>query len=270
MMFANQSPIGYSNGYTGGIGNPVPPNPIANIGGCGYNQPMGNYGYNPYMNQQYQQQPITGGYYTNNYYTQNPYLVQRQMELQKMQEEEANRQQASIMKFISRNVNRSLGYEVNDEYLSQYDPVYRDPKEIQCEQHWDRMQRLEQLSQQQQVSTPVTRMNDNNNARIAQMKERYPDDMDLFAFLEVAGELYCEAVAEKGRQQEVQINRLYNQNDFRQLLNLHNTGGSYYSSIMNFNPDDVSIDDMEITLPENLARSYSERKAKFFNAILGG
>lgn len=270
MMFSNQSPIGYGNGYTGGMGYPIPPNPIANVGGYGYNQP--NYGgYNPYMNQQYQSQPMIGGYYTNNYYNTNPYLVQRQMELQRIQEEEAIKQQASIMKFISKNVSAYLGYEVNDEYLSQYDPYIKDPKEIQCEQHWERMQRLERLSQQQQnVTTQATRMNQNNNARMAMMKEKYPDDMSLFDFLEVAGELYCEAVAAKGLRQETQVNRLYNQNDFRQLLNLHNTGGSYYNSIMNFNPDDASIDDEEITLPENLARTYSERKAKFFNAILGG
>lgn len=285
MMFMNQSPIGNSVGYNGGIGCPVPPNPIANIGGYGYNQPMNYSGYNPYANQQqvgtyganpyiqpnYQPQPMIGGFYTNNYYNSNPYLVQRQMELQRIQEEEAMKQQASIMKFISKNVNGYLGVEVDDEYLSQYDPRYMDPKEIQCGQHWERMQRLEQLSQQQQnVTTQASKMNQNNNARMAQMKEKYPDDMSLFQFLEVAGELYCEAVAAKGREQEMQVNRLYNQGDFRQLLNLHNTGGSYYSSIMNFNPDDTSIDDMEITLPENLARSYSERKAKFFNAILGG
>jgi len=316
MMFANQSPIANSIGYNGGMGYPVPPTPIANVGGYGYNQPA-NYGYNPYMqqttytgynpymNQQqqpvggsgfeqylqqpiaggafaqynpqqsygygYQSQPMVGGYYTNNYYGANPYLIQRQMELQRMQEEEAMKQQASIMKMISRNVNSYLGVEVDDEYLSQYDPYYVDQKEIQCEQHWQRMQRLEQLSQQQDnVSTQISRMNQNNNTRMAQMKENYPDDMSLFEFLERAGELYCEAKAARGYQQEREVNRVYNQGNFQHLLNLHNTSGSYYSSIMNFDPNDISTDDLEVTLPENLARSYSERKAKFFSAILGG
>lgn len=303
MIFNNVSSTVDSIGYNGGIGYSVPPNPMFNVGGIGYNQPMSmSTGYNPYAMQanqpqpimqtiyqpqgytspnmvgnngmpiagQYQPQPMVGSYYTGaGYYAQNPYLIQRQMELQRIQEEEMAKQQASIMKMISKNVNNYLGVEVDDEYLSQYDPVYKDPKEIKCEQNWGHVQHLEQLLQSQtKIKTKVDTINENNNARMAKMKETYPDDMSLFDFLERAGELYAEAVTNKRQQQEKQVNRLYQQSSYSNLLNIHNNG-SYYNKIMNFQPDDVSVDDLEVTLPENLARTYDKRRADFFAAILG-
>ncbi len=311
MMFNNLSPTVDSMGINGGMGYPVPPNPIVSIGGVGYNQPIQTTGYNPYLTQAsqpqvnmqstyqptqigytsplmvggngmpitgqympYQQfsqpQPMVGSYYTGaGYYAANPYLIQRQMEIQRLQEEELEKQQAGLMKMISKNVNSYLGVEVDEDFLKQYDPVYKDPKEIKCEQNWSRMVHLEQLSQSpNKVQTRVYTINQNNNIRIAKMKERYPDDMTLFEFLEIAGELYNEAITSKIQQQEQQVNRLYQQSSYSNLLNIHNNG-SYYNKIMNFQPDDISVDDLEVTLPENLARTYDQRRADFFKAILG-
>ena len=145
-MFNTQSPI-INNIMSGGMGNTIPPNSIGNvnIGGMGYNQPQ----FNPYASvqqtgfipqQQYQQpqmngyennynQPQMNGYYNNiynGYY--NPYMAQRQQELYEAQQKELQQQQTNIWKLVSKKVNHALGKEVDDKYLSMYDPVTYDTK----------------------------------------------------------------------------------------------------------------------------------------------
>lgn len=306
-MFNMQSPI-VNNIIGGGMGNTIPPNPIdntINIGGMGYNQqqfnPYANVqqqqtsGFNPYQQMNYQQpmmqqqmmyqqpqiggyqqpminnyqQPQMGGYYNsiyNGYY--NPYLAQRQQELYEAQQKELQMQQSNIWKMLSRGVNKALGKEVDDQYLSMYDPVTYDTKEQKIYEQFNHFEYLDRInSQGTPIRTPASIMVENNIKRYELAKERFPDDTSLYDFLANAGELYAEMLMDKAKHEQRQLNRLYNQNDYQQLVNLHNKTGSYYNQLMNNNP---SIDDMEITLPSHLSTEYQRRKQAFINSIMGG
>lgn len=239
-------------------------------------QPQMN-GFNPYQ-QQYQninynqQSQQMGGYYNSiydGYY--NPYMAQRQQELQQIQMKEIQLQQSAIWKLLSKKVNHALGREVDDEYLSKlYDPVIIDQKEQASIDKYNHMQQLENIYRQgpMYIKTPNTVRIENNIQRFELAKKRFPDDTSLYDFLSQAGELYSDVIMSKVKKDQKQLNKLYNHNDYQQLINMHTKTESYFNKLLNNNGQ--SIDDMEITLPSHLNTEYQRRKQAFMNSILGG
>lgn len=229
-----------------GMYNNVPINPIGSIG-------IGNQGYN-------------GGYYNNlynGYY--NPYLIQKQEELRKAQERAFFDQQASIWKKVSKACNNYFGTHQDDmdNHLKQYD--YVEP-----EQQNPELQITMKLMQLEMNGSTVNPMMlnfvANNNRIYDQAKERFPDSMGLMEFLENAGTLYNEAIREAHKEKMRDTSKLYNSSEFNSLLSLHNNGNKF-NGFGGFNKD-ITIEDMEITLPTKLQTEYQERRQKFLNAIL--
>ena len=229
-----------------GMSNNVPINPIGSIG-------IGNQGYN-------------GGYYNNlynGYY--NPYLLQKQEELRKAQERDFYNQQANIWKMVSRGCNNYFGTHQDDmdEHLRRYD--YVEP-----EQQNPELQVTLKLMQLEVTGSYVNPMMMNfvaNNNRIYdQAKQAFPDSMGLMEFLENAGTLYNEAISAEHKEKMKDTSKLYKSSEFNNLLSLHNSGNRF-NGFGSLNKE-ITIEDMEITLPTKLQTEYQERRQKFLNAIL--
>jgi hypothetical protein len=243
-MFNYNSPIvNNMMGYGGMYNGYIPPQPIGNminIGGQGYN----------------------GGYYNgiyNNYF--NPYLAMQQEELRKAQEREMLRQQSEIMKSISRNVNTALGRDVDDEYLSQYDPIEYDNEKVQNDMLYDRLVNLDRTATT--FNPRLANFVEYNNKMFDAAKERFPDNTGVINFFSQAGELYAEAMMREWKEKQKDLTQLYNSDKYKQLINLHSKGGS----LGNLNRN-IDVNDMEITLPNHLQNEYTARKAAFLDAIL--
>lgn len=231
----------------------------------GYPQQFQTYGYPP--QQQYYNM---GSYYNGNQMYYNPYLQQNLYYQQQIQQQEMMKKQSEIMKTLSRNLHKSMGNEISEEELSElYDPKPIDPKMYEMMNTAQHIAKLETLSKNPITNTPVQKIIDNNNKRLSYIKQSYPDDMSLFDFLEKAGELYTQIVNEEYMAKSKEINNLYNQSQYKDLLNSSMRPDSYSSTILNFKPNDnFSLDDLEITLPNQIASKYEQRRSEFLQSIL--
>ncbi|MGL5330504.1 MAG: hypothetical protein ACRDD7_14630, partial [Peptostreptococcaceae bacterium] len=232
----------------------IPPNPIGNTMAIGSN------GYN-------------GGYYSNiynNYY--NPYLAAQQAQIQQVQLAEQQRMQSDVLKSISRAVNKSIGTDIQDwdKHLSQYDP---------------QDQRMQQQDPEELITQRLLNLNQNgfngnifayqtivaNNAYYDKVKQQYPDDMESLEFSKQFGEIYVEMLQDRQKQLGKNLGQLYDRNGYGQLVQMHKNNNSYFNTVFgNKQPQgNISIDDMEIKLPNHLQNEYQDRKQAFLNSILG-
>lgn len=259
-MFNQQSPIVnnmmgqqgiYPNGY-------IPPNPIGNV------MSIGNIGYNT-------NQPTMGGYYNNiynNYY--NPYLAQQQEQLRQAQLMEQQRAQSDLFKSISKNVNKALGVEVDDEYLKRYDPEVEKAKNVDEELLiTNKLMNLHYngyYGNYQAISYIEA-----NNKHYEQVKQQYPDDMSMLDYSIKFADLYVEYLQDKEKQSRKNLTQLYDRNGYNQLIQMHKNPNNYFSSVFQGgnNNRDVSIDDMEIKLPNHMNNEYQMRRQAFMQSILG-
>lgn len=239
----NQSPTFTNN--LGGMGY-IPPRPIGNIvsiGGIGYNNNAGGY-YN--------------GMY-NNYY--NPYLHQQRMEMEKAKLREEAQGQAGIWKMLSKGCNQALGNNVEnmDEHLKKYDPVYEDNPQYQQEQEYYHLLTLNHngIELRERIRSNF----EAQNVIFSREKETRPDNMSLVEFCSTAGELYAEAMTNEARDKQRNVSKLYNQDQFRQLIDIHNARVNGFKN--------TSIDDMEVTLPAHLSSTtFQQRRKAFLETIL--
>lgn len=236
----------YSPGY-------IPPNPIGNIVNIG----------NGYNNM--------GGYYNNNYSYYNPYLIAQQQQAMMAQQREEERRQSDIMKLISTKVNKAGGYEVTDEFLNQYNPVYEQPQNEDLEI----TNRLANIFYN--GSCGDQRLIAGINARNAlydSHKQRFSDDMSMFEFFERGGELYREALEQKHLAAQRDVSRLYNSSQYNELIGMHKNSSNYYNSIFRGGNQgkEITIDDLEVKLPDQLQSNneYQRRKQEFINKLVGG
>lgn len=272
MIFNNNSPIinnMMGNGMYLNKGY-MPPTPISNVIGVGTN------GYNNMNNGMMNM----GGYYNNNYNYYNPYLIQQQQQLQQSQMREQMRQQTDILKTISKSVNKALGADIDmEKHLEQYNPenYYQGIKSNN--QYGYYQQDNEQLVHDRLMSihcnghtgNPVNqRLIQANNILYEQEKQTRPDEYGIIEFNKSAGELYNEIVQQEQRMVQRDLTKLYNPNQYNQLVKMNGSGNSYFNSMFQgtaMMQNDMNIDDMEVKLPNHLVNTYDERKQAFLNAI---
>lgn len=232
--------------------NPNPMGNILNIGSQGYN----------------------GGYYNNmynNYY--NPYLAMKQQQQAEAMFKEQQRQQSDIMKKISRAVNKSSGYDISEESLnSLYD--YKEPEQYKVDtESVEYMQSYVtnlHLNGYQYTPQEIAYVN-HFNSQYDKSKQQYPDDISMYDFHIKMSENYVDMLLEKEKEKQKDVSKLYNNDDYRKLLNMNSNNNTYFNSIFNGgnnNQNNVSIDDMEISLPNHLANEYQSRRKQFLDAIL--
>lgn len=225
----------------------------------------------PFNNQGvYQSTPQIGlGYYNGYYgYNQNPYYYQQTydpFEIRRRQEEEYQKQLKirrgqieSMKKMIEINCH-FFGYEFDE---SAYDEMYSDEKiyerQRDMQQHIN-MHQLQQCIAQQNIQQQMKYQEIENNGYPTEVK-----DETLLEFLEgTARDEYIKIVEDGYYKQSKQaIGSLYNKPGYEELLRIHNAN--------RFLSPNVTIDDMEITLPEHLRNTRNERREKFLQCITQG
>lgn len=267
MIFNNNSPIinnmmgnnGIYNGY-------IPSNPIGNVVGIGTN------GYNN-MNL-----GNMGGYYNNQYNYYNPYLVQQQQQLYEAQLKEQLRQQSDVLKTISRSVNKALGADIDmEKHLEQYNPenYFKDQFNTPANDYYNSEQavhdKLMNIHFNGITGNPYNiRLIQANNILYDQEKQKRPDEYGIIEYNKSAGELYNEIVEQEQRNMQRNLTRLYNPTQYNQLVKMNSGANSYFNSVFQGTAmqKEMNIDDMEVTLPSHLVKSYDDRKRAFLDAIL--
>lgn len=230
------------------MGYNVPSNPIGNVVNMGMGYNMTN----------------MGGYYNNvynGYY--NPYLAAEQEKIRKAQEKEQMRQQSSLMKRLVKGVNNALGMETSEEALKQFDPIeISQDYELQntnylMNLHYNGLNYNPRLAAQVQA----------NNQIYDKMKERFPDNMGIYEFHKYGAEYYVETKLEEDRQKQRNLSQLYNSQEYNKLISKYK--GTNFSSIFgNRNSEEITLDDLEVTLPAHLSNVYEERRKMFLETIL--
>ena len=236
---------------------------FGNIGGLGYNSgvnPFLNANMNPYYNQM-----MNGGYYSGYYNNYNPQEIMRQMEEQRKAQEQAMRNQIEIQKMKARLYNSFNGIENDEDYLEKfYNPnTY---SEIQKDlDDYDEMIRLATISNDPNRLIGPNQYAINEFARISNdIRSRHPVDQSFNDFMNSAGDLYRDAlINESARMLRKNIGNTYDRQAYNQLANMHRQ--SSFASLR----QNVSVDDLSISLPKHLqqSQSYQERKNQFLSYI---
>ena len=96
------------------------------------------------------------------------------------------------------------------------------------------------------------------------IRSRHPVDQSFNDFMNTAGDLYRDAlINENVRELRKNIANTYDRQAYNQLANMHNQ--SSFASLR----QNVSVDDLSISLPKHLqqSQSYQERKNQFLSYI---
>lgn len=230
----------------------VPPSPIGNSGLAQMPIPMspvGNY-YDP--RSQYQ------------FY--NPWEAQRrQDELIKNQNLLID-EQISIQKAMVRNANSAFGISVNEKELDEAF-AYQKPKVTNTVEAYTQYQENMKSAQLvQAISSPITyNVNAERavtvfvNGEESMMKKR--EGLSLEDQLTALNELSYDLDEEAMKKDRRNLGNTYNQSQYRQLIS--NTTDPLRSMFAA-----ADIDDMEITLPDNLPASYAEKRAAFMRKLM--
>ena len=243
--------------------------------------PIGFGGYN--MN--------NGGYYSGQYNNFNPYLIQQQNEIQLKQLQEQENYQINMMKELYKTACNYNGREVTEEGLAYYDQFryYTQPpvnevdlsgltpqevnnyREISMrEAIYDKQQqdveRVGALMDQGRTinGNPNILAKAYRNAKMFEERQKkVPPDIGLMEYLEkYAVDDYYEAMNNEIRKTQ-NTSQLYNQNDYRSLLERHKN--SLFGPALDPNSN---IDDQEIRLPNYVSDAQKqERRKRFFETI---
>lgn len=246
-MFNNYVP-------TGNVPYNIQPNPIGNV------MPISQQGY-------------VGGYYNNmynNYY--NPYLAIQAQQAREAQFKEEQRKQSDIMKKISRAVNKAAGSDISDEDLNKiYD--YKEPE--RCKTDTDSVEYMQSYVYNLHVNGLNYLPQDIQyinyfNSMYDKTRQEIPNDISMYEYNNKMSEQYIQMLLDKDKQKQKEISKLYNNNDYRKLLDMNSKSNSYFNSIFNGRTMDnnVTIDDMEISLPNHISNEYQTRRKMFIDAIL--
>lgn len=236
---------------------------FGNIGGLGYNNTV-----NPYlnmMNNPYANQMMNGGYYSGYYNNYNPQAIMRQMEEQRKAQEAAIRNQIELQKMKARMYNTFHGIETDEDYLEKfYNPnTYTElQKDVD---DYNEMMRLAAISNDPSRIVGPNYYAMNEIARISNdIRSKHPVDQSFTDFMNTAGDLYREAlINENTREMRKNIANTYDRQAFNQLATMHKQ--SSFASLR----QNVSVDDLSISLPPHLqqSKSYQEKKNQFLNFI---
>lgn len=238
---------------------------VPNIGGLGYN--TGNNPYLQYMNSPQANQLMNGGYYSG-YYNYNPLEIRRQMEEQRRRQEQEIQNYINIQKMKANIFGTFNGIEIDEEYERYLQEYYNPNTYVEINKDLNEYEEMRRLSQ---MSYDPSRMISNatiigNIARVSEeIRSKHPIDQRFTDYLNTAGDIYREAIInERIRQTRQNIANTYNREAYNQLASLHNQSSSFASLRQN-----VSVDDLSISLPDHLKRGqeYQERKNQFLSYI---
>lgn len=242
-------------------------NQIPTYGG---NQSQQNNYQQPY--QAYQQVPYNAnmniggyGYYTgmyNNLYS--PYH-QRQLEEQRQQQERAAIEQKIHMeKLLVRNTLAYRGQQVSDEELDKMVREKYYPSVNQTYQGNSNIDYLMQNSMTLYNSQLVPYQNYelyNQIQKANELRDEYKNVETLNDWFGKVSNDLIRTRDEERRMEERDLRGLYDTNNYRSLLDVHN---STFSSLAG----EVSLDDMAIELPSRLKNNYNERRRMFLEQIM--
>ena len=227
----------------------------------------------PYYGTAYQNAvPIGGAGYSGGYnfgYGYG-YVSYDPLEIRRMQEEEEERRKREYNSGINlrkRLVRASEFYFnngiVDQETLDSQYSLENMQKIYKREMHDMNMERLSYLNEVQQVQREQYYY---QLAQTANSESNQSKNESLIEFLEgIATDRYMEMVVKaKYESQSRNIGRLYNHESFAELISMHNLNNNTNPI---FNPM-VTVDDLEILLPQKLKNEYEERRAQFIKAIV--
>ncbi len=150
--------------------------------------------------------------------------------IQKIEEENIRKHQE---------LSKKMHYESVERSLSDIDPNYESPDYKERKMHM---------------------------SKIAEKNEKLFDkDDDLFDFFERSGEIVQTYMIEETNRNAHNVNLLYNNAQYRNILN---TSGNMYQYDPFSNQYNYNIDDEEIKLPKVLNDEYIRRKQQFLNSII--
>ena len=236
---------------------------FGNIGGLGYNNAVNPY-LNNFMNPPQYNQMMNGGYYSG-YYNYNPQEIMRQMEEQRKAQEEAVRNQIEIQKMKARIYNTLNGIETDEEFLETY---FNPNTYVELQKDVDDYNEMVRLSSIANDPNRVIGPNYyiiNQFARISEdIRSKHPVDQSFEQYMNTAGDAYRDAlINENARELRKNIANTYDRQAYNQLTNMHRQ--SSFASLR----QNVSVDDLSISLPKHLQQSssYQERKNQFLSYI---
>lgn len=225
----------------------MPVTNIMNISGAGYNQGMMGGYYNPHAQSYY-----------------NPYLIHQQQQKLESKMKEEKKKQSEIWKKLSRNVNSATGLIENiEDHVKRYDPIEENNEEYIEEMKYHKLQSIQ--------NNHVV-----NNVRINAVveihnrtKSEFPDEMSLAEYFDKAGQLIVEARIEESRNRQRDVSRLYDRTQYSDLVKMHSRDNNYFNSVFagGYRNPHVSIDDMEVKLPDSISNEYFDKKRAFLESI---
>lgn len=249
------------------------------FGGYGYNQ---NYYYN---------QP----YYGYGYYNQfNPIEIQRRQEQEEIQRRNwFNQQKSAWCKLIQCNCTYyNLDYNQNMYFVDEWEipnqsvsisitndtgyqkslTVDTTDNTIGTESLYDHIVRINNEEYQRSNLLRILNMQEEQKIQKSnqiqleeEIRRNYKydgKDESLFDYFRGTGrERYIQFINEQAYHQSKNLGRLYNSPGYSELLGIHNGNPQAISP-------DYNIDDIEITLPEHLKNSYTERRKQFMDSII--
>lgn len=258
MLGQQQNPINLLNMGYGYNQQNIPvvqqyPNPF----GQNNMQSMGQY-YNPYGS---------------NYY--NPYLELNRQRMIIQQQMEADKHTANCFKDLTRLVNKMNNNPYTEEEMSEmlkvYDPMImtelspEEKKRIEVVNKYNNMSRLSNINPEYQTQMYLNRIGQISY----NYQQKYNTSTDsLYDALDEVGKYLQDNYYNEHNNKMRNFGQLYDQNKYKQLLQLHNSGSSLFPSVFN-NQQKVDIGDMEISVPQGLSASkeYQEKRARFLNAV---
>jgi hypothetical protein len=218
----------------------VPYNANMNIGGYGYYTGMYNNLYSPYH--------------------------QRQLEEQRQQQERAAfEQKIQLEKALMRNSLAYRGIQIGDQELDEMiREQYYPSGDQQYSQEYSEIGNLMKNSMNlyNTQSIPYQDYEIYNQIQKAnEIRDEYKNVETLDDWLVKVSQDLMRTRDEERRMQERDLRGLYDTNNYRSLLDVHN---STFSSLSG----EVTLDDMSIELPSRLKNNYSERRRMFLEQIM--
>ena len=234
----------------------------------------------------------SGGYYTGQYNNFNPYTVQQQQEEQLRRIQEQENYQINLMKTLYRSTCAYNGIRPTEEGLAYYDryrTITQQPQnevdlsgltneqistyyqisaresiETQQQQAVERVGALMDQGRAIQGNPAILQAAYNNAKAFEDRQKKVPPDIGLMEYLEnYAVDDYYEAKKLEMKKTH-NTSALYNQDDYRSLLERHKS--SLFGPALDPNSN---IDDQEIRLPSHITeKQKQERRNRFIQTIL--
>lgn len=227
--------------------------------------------------------PIPMG--NNNYYT-NAWDQYNRRKQQEQEWQEHNQQQREIWKMLTVMNRKWQGFDDGEEYFEQQEQQRQLQLTIDYERYnqeqqimaLNRIRMLPNSSDPNYINYEQNQYVERWNKLYDKRTEKYQGDISLYDFFNggVANEMWIDMLTEQAIDRAKDMSKLYNQNSFRQELAKSNpnydplTGVASGKLTLNgmSGSRGLNIDDMEITLPPQIAKDYEARRAKFMNTIL--